>query len=532
MPVATTRTVSLQGMSGHVIDVQADVSTGVVATSLVGRLDASINEARDRCRAALTNSGFDWPATKRVTVLLSPADLPKSGPHFDLAIAVAVLAANGVVPTTSLPGLVLAGELSLDGRVRAVPGVLPMVLAARDRGLRHVIVPDAQVDEASLVPGVTVTGVRSLGQVVAMLREEELPEAPVVEPRQAGQVLRWRGEDRADDLDLADVHGMADARFALEVAAAGGHHLMLTGPKGAGKTTLAERLPGLLPDLTLEQSLELCAIHSLAGDLVPSLGRAVRPPFRAPHHSATKASMLGGGTGRVHPGEISRALHGVLFLDEFPLFTLDIIDALRQPLESGEVTIARGDQVATFPARSLVVLASNPCPCGDYHPDARVSRCSCSEVRRRQYRARVSAPVDDRIDIKRHVLPVQPYEVHDPLGTPEPSATVRARVEAARARQAERYESTPWRINADVPGPRLSDRWPLTPEATGLLEGKVLDGVLTRRGSVRVRRLAWTLADLSGVSEHGSPGVAEVDTAVRLRLGTALPVSVLPGAAR
>jgi magnesium chelatase family protein len=530
MNVATTRTVSLQGMSGHVIDVQADVSVGMVATALVGRLDASINEARDRCRAAVTNSGFDWPSTKRVTVLLSPADLPKSGPHFDLSIAVAVLAACEIVPARSLVGLVLVGELSLDGRVRAVPGVLPMVLAARDRGLRHVIVPDAQTDEAQLVPGVVVTGVRSLSQVVALLREEELPEAPAVEPRVAGQVLRWRGEDRAEQLDLADVHGMPDARFALEVAAAGGHHLMLTGPKGAGKTTLAERLPGLLPDLTLEQSLELCAIHSLAGDLVPELGRAVRPPFRAPHHSATKASMLGGGTGRVHPGEISRALHGVLFLDEFPLFTLDIIDALRQPLESGEVTIARGDEVATFPARSLVVLASNPCPCGDYHPDARVSRCSCSEVRRRQYRARVSAPVDDRIDIKRHILPVQPYEMHDPLADPEPTAVVRARVEAARGRQATRYDGTPWRTNADVPGPQLSQGWPLTGEATGVLEGKVLAGTLTRRGAVRVRRLAWTLADLSGVSEHSPPGVTEVDTAVRLRLGAPLPVGVLNGA--
>jgi magnesium chelatase family protein len=532
MPFATTHTVSLQGMSGHVIDVQADVSSGVVATTLVGRLDASINEARDRCRAALTNSGHSWPTTKRVTVLLSPADLPKSGPHFDLAIAVAVLAACEVVPKERLAGLVLVGELSLDGRVRAVPGVLPMVLAARDRGLRHMVVPDAQTEEAQLVPGVDVTGVRSLNQVVALLREEELPDAPVVEPRVAGHVLRWRGEDRTEQLDLADVHGMADARFALEVAAAGGHHLMLTGPKGAGKTTLAERLPGLLPDLTLEQSLELCAIHSLAGDLVPSLGRAVRPPFRSPHHSATKASMLGGGSGRVHPGEISRALHGVLFLDEFPLFNLDIIDALRQPLENGEVTIARGEEVATFPARSLVVLASNPCPCGDYHPDARVSRCSCSEVRRRQYRARVSAPVDDRIDIRRHVQAVQPYEMHDPLAVPEPTAAVRARVETARKQQAARYEGTPWRTNADVPGPQLAAAWPLTEEGDALLEGKVLDGALTRRGAVRVRRLSWTLADLSGVSERSAPGVAEVDTAVRLRLGTPLPVSVVAGTGR
>lgn len=527
MTVATTHTVSLQGMSGHLIDVQADVSAGLVGTAMVGRPDTSISEARDRCRAALTNSGLTWPATKRVTVLLSPADLPKTGPHFDLAIAVAVLAACGVVDDQVLDGLVLIGELSLDGRVRAVPGVLPMVLAARDRGYRHMVVPDAQCEEAQMVPGVDVTGVRSLNQVVALLQGQELPDAPAVAPRVAGRVVSWRGEDRAERLDLGDVQGMRDARFALEVAAAGGHHLLLTGPKGAGKTTLAERLPGLLPDLSLEQALELCAIHSLAGDLVPEAGLALRPPFRSPHHSATKASMLGGGSGRVHPGEISRALHGVLFLDEFPLFSLDIIDALRQPLESGEVTIARGEEVATFPARSLVVIASNPCPCGDYHPDARVSRCSCSEVRRRQYRSRVSAPVEDRIDIKRHVQPVQPYEVNDPLAVSESTATVRERVAEARTRQSVRYRDTPWRINADVPGPELSDRWPLTEEGARLLDAKVLDGALTRRGAVRVRRLAWTVADLSGASERRLPGTDEVDVAVRLRLGLPLPAAAI-----
>lgn len=526
MPWATARTVSLHGVTGHVIDVQADVTHGLVATTLVGRPDASINEARDRCRAAVANSGFSWPSTRRVTVLLSPADLPKRGPHFDLAIAVAVLAAADVVDPRRLDGTVMIGELTLDGRIRAVPGVLPMVLAARDRGYRVVLVPDSQAGEAAMVPDLTVVGVRSLAQVVARLRGEEVPDAPPVEPLAGGRVLHWRGERTPEQVDLADVHGMADARFAVEVAAAGAHHVMLSGPKGAGKTTLAERIPGLLPDLTTEEALELGAIRSLSGELGPLAELDRRPPFRSPHHSATKASMLGGGSGRVHPGEVSRALHGVLFLDEFPLFQTDIIDALRQPLESGEVTIARGDEVATFPARSMVVLASNPCPCGDYHPDVRVSRCTCPEVRRRQYRARVSGPVTDRVDITRHLTPVRPHELRDPTASPEPTAVVAARVAQARERQAARYDGTPWRVNSDVPGPALAERWPLLPEGRRLLDEHLSVGSLTRRGSVRVHRVAWSLADLRGLDR---PGGHEVGLAIALRSGEPLPLAATTG---
>jgi magnesium chelatase family protein len=234
--------------------------------------------------------------------------------------------------------------------------------------------------------------------------------------------------------------------------------------------------------------------------------------------------VLGGGSGRVHPGEISRALHGVLFLDEFPLFAVDIIDALRQPLEQGEVTIARGDEVATFPARTMVVLACNPCPCGDYHPDVRESRCSCSEVRRRGYRERVSGPVTDRLDIVRHITPVRPHRIRDPLSRPESSAQVQARVTAARARQADRCAGTPWRTNADVPGPDLESRWPLTDQGRGLVDAALCEGRLTRRGAVRVHRVAWTLADLRRLDR---PGEDEVDLALALRLGEPLPVSAL-----
>jgi magnesium chelatase family protein len=503
--------------------VQVDLSQGVVSTAMVGRPDASITEARDRCRAAVTNSGFEWPATRRVTILLSPADLPKRGPHFDLAIAVATLAAAGRVPVRSLEGVAFIGELSLDGRLRPVPGVLPMTMAAAARGMRCVVVPEPQADEAAMVPGMAVVGVRSLAQVVATLSDTDIPEAPPVDPVASGPLLSWRGEERTADLDMADVVGMGDARYALEVAAAGGHHLMLSGPKGSGKTTLAERIPSLLPDLTLEESLEVSAICSLAGCLPPGT-MVTRPPFRAPHHSASKASVLGGGSGRVRPGEVSRAHTGALFLDEFPLFNADVIEALRQPLESGEITIARGEETATFPARCMVVMAANPCPCGDYHPSGRENRCTCPEVKRREYRRKLSGPITDRIDITRHIEPVKPYEVADPLARPESSAQIRVRVEAARRRQVERYAGTPWRLNADVPGPVLRERWPLDEAAGRLLDTRVYDGQLTRRGATRVHRLAWTVTDLHG---GAAPGLREVDVALRLRTGEPLTLETL-----
>ena len=525
MPWATAHTVSLAGAVGHVIDVQVDVSPGLVSTSLVGRPDTSISEARDRCRAAVQNCHLDWPVTRRVTILLSPADLPKRGPHFDLSIAVGVLGATGALPKEALDGVVLIGELTLDGRLRAVPGVLPMVMAASQRGIRSVIVPEPQSAEAAMVPGMTVFGVRSLPQVVALLAgEDEIPEAPPVAPLSGQPLLSWRGEERLEDLDLAEVLGMADARYAIEVAAAGGHHLMLSGPKGAGKTTLAERIPGLLPDLDLIESLELTAIHSLAGSFPPGAPMIVRPPFSAPHHSATRPSLLGGGSGRVRPGEISKAHLGVLFLDEFPLFHSDILEALRQPLESGEVTIARGEEIATFPARSMFVLACNPCPCGDYHPFNRDHRCSCSEVRRREYRKRLSGPIADRIDITRHVEPVRAHEVTDPLSRPESTAVVRGRVSVARSRQAARYLDTRWRLNCDVPGPALRERWPLTESAERVLDAEIYAARLTRRGAVRVHRMAWTVADLRDVAR---PGLAELDVALRLRNGKPLQLSSL-----
>ncbi|WP_028636129.1 YifB family Mg chelatase-like AAA ATPase [Nocardioides sp. URHA0032] len=524
MPFATAHTVSLHGAVGHLIDVQTDVSPGQVGVTMVGRADTTINEARDRCRMAIINSHLDWPATRRITILLSPADLLKRGTHFDLAIAVSVLAAAGTVRAESLEQTAFVGELTLDGNLRSVTGVLPMVLAAAERGIRAVFVPEPQAAEAAMVPDMSVLGVRSLGQVVAVLCGEEPPDAPPVAPASGARVLAWRGQERLEELDLEDLLGVADARYAVEVAAAGGHHLLLSGPKGSGKTSLAERIPGILPDLSSAESLELSAIHSLAGTLDPAGGMLTRPPFSAPHHDASKASLIGGGSGIVRPGEVSRAHTGVLFLDEFPLFRSDVIEALRQPLESGDVTVARRDESVTLPARGMVVLACNPCPCGDYSGDVRFNRCTCREVQRRDYRNKVTGPVADRVDIVRHLPPLRKHDGVVDLEPPESSATVRGRVEAARGRQAERYAEESWRLNGHAPGPVLRERWPLTKAGQQAVDNQLYDGKLSRRGATRAHRLAWTVADLRGLER---PGIDEVETALRLRTGEPLLLSML-----
>jgi len=517
--LATAHTVVLQGSLGHLVEVQVDISPGVVGATIVGRPDASLMESRDRVRMAITHAAAPWPATRRVTILLAPADLPKRGTHFDLAIAAGIKAADGTLPAASLAGTVFIGELGLDGGLRSVHGVLPMVMAAASRGVRRVFVPEPQAAEAAMVPDVEVFGVRSLAQVVAQLRGDEVPVAHPVAPLGGASLLTWRGEDRRDELDMADLVGVPDARFALEVAAAGGHHLMLSGPRGTGKTSLAERLPTILPDLTRDEALELTALQSLAGTL--GEGLVTRPPFLAPHHDVSKTSLLGGGTGRVRPGEISRAHCGVLFLDEFPLFRTDVIEALRQPLESGEVRVVRGDESAVFPARGMVVLASNPCPCGDYHPTAG-NKCTCLEVARREYRRKLTGPIADRVDITRHLLPAGHLD-GDLHAVRETSAEVRLRVAGARERQADRYAGLGWRLNSQVPGHLLREEWPLPRVAQKRLDEEVYAGRLSRRGAVRVHRLAWTLADLTGahapVEEHLVASL-QLRTGQPLQLGT------------
>lgn len=529
MALATAHAVALIGASGHLVDVQADVSSGTPGTTLVGRPDSTLHEAKDRCRMAVSNSGASWPVTRRVTILLAPSDIVKRGTHFDLAIALAVLAACGDIHQRQLANTLVVGELTLTGGLRSVPGVLPMAMAAARRGFTRVIVPEPQAREAALVPGMTVLGMRSLAQVRAELRGEVVPDAAPVAPMSGSRLIEWRGSQRMTEHDLADLDGVPDAKFALEVAAAGGHHLMLSGPKGSGKTSLAERLPGILPDLTVEESLELTAIHSLAGALESGDELLRRPPFFAPHHDASKASLLGGGTGRVRPGEISRSHCGVLFLDEFPLFRSDVIDALRQPLESGEVTVARGEESATYPARGLVVMACNPCPCGEYTSVRATNTCTCTERQRQHYARRVTGPVHDRIDILRHVLPPTHQDAGLPGERREPSIDVRARVAAARERQLARYAGRAWRLNSQVPSALLGAEWPLPEAGAARLHQAVLDGRLSRRGAVRVHRVAWTVADLR---QADAPSVADVDTALRLRQGEPLLQASLTRVAR
>lgn len=525
MAHATAHTVSLHGALGHLIDVQADVSAGQVTFVMVGRPDQSLREGADRCRMAIVNSGLGWPSTKRITVLLSPADLTKRGPHYDLPIAVAVLAADGTIPARALADTAFVGELTLSGGLRSVPGVLPMALAAADRGIRTIFVPEPQLPEATMVPGLSVIGVRSLEQVVAELCGEQVPSAPPVAPMSGSRLLSWRGQERLEEVDLADLRGMADAKFAAEVAAAGSHALQLTGPKGAGKTSLAERIPSILPDLTPEESLELTALHSLAGALEPGDGLLTRPPYSAPHHDASKTSIVGGGSGQVRPGEISRAHAGVLFLDEFPLFRTDIIEALRQPLESGDVTIARRDESVTLPARGMLVLACNPCPCGNYAVKAGRVQCTCRPQQIRDYQTKLTGPLVDRVDITRQVTGLQAADGHGPA--PEGSDAVRARVAAARARQHARYEGCGWRLNGQVPGPVLRERWPLPDAARRTLDEALYAGRLSSRGAVRVHRLALTVADLASVATgtEVAPGAEEVATALRLRTGEPLLVA-------
>lgn len=522
---ACARTVTVQGATAHLVDVQVDVAPGMVGTTLIGRPDTAVSEARERCRSAVNRSGYRWPATRRVTILLSPADLPKRGSHFDLAIALGVLcASDDDLHPDLLDGWVFLAELSLDGRVRCVPGVLPMVLAARQQGYRRVMVPEPQLAEARMVGDIEVYGIRSLAQAIAILRGDPPPEAPPVELESGAPLMVLASESRIEELDFADVVGMSDARFALEVAAAGGHHVLLIGPKGAGKTTLAERVPSILPDLSPAAAFELTTVHSLCGSLTAGADLLVRPPFRAPHHSASRAGILGGGSGRVVPGELSKAHHGVLFLDEFTLLPRDITEALRQPLESGAITIARGDEEATFPAEAMVLLAANPCPCGEYGSSDPAKPCQCPTVRLRDYRSRLTGPMIDRIDVTRSVTPLASQQIADPMAIREGSEAIRQRVAAARERQRDRYEGERWSTNGWAPGSALTDRWPMTPDAMATLDQLIYAGKLTRRGATRVHRLAWTIADLRCVDQ---PGIEELEVARRLRAAETLDSSML-----
>lgn len=496
--------VALRGIEGIPVQIEVHASSGLPMVHIVGLPGPAVQQARHRTWSAIARMGLTAPSG-RVVINLTPASLPKAGTHFDLAMAIAVLRASGVVPADD-GQTALLGELGLDGRLRPVAGMLPLARAAADAGMTRLVVPTASADEASLVAGLRVLGAPSLAHAAALLGAGLDPE-PVEPVPAAPAPVRSHAE-----LDLADVVGNRDAVDALEVAAAGAHHLMMVGPPGAGKSMLAMRLPGILPPLTHREALDVASLRSLSGEPVPPALDLV-PPFEQPHHSATAVALIGGGSSAIRPGAAARATHGVLFMDEAPEFPRTVLDMLRQPLESGTITVHRAVGAATFPARFQLLLAANPCPCGLFG----TGDCTCAPQQRRRYFGRLSGPLLDRVDLQVRVERVATgLEAPGAGAQRRTTADASARVAEARARAARRLAGTEWTAMGHVPGPWLRRTLPLDARLLAPLERALERGALTMRGLDRSVRVAWTMADLDGAA---APTSTHIGRALALRKG-------------
>ena len=499
--LAKTFSATVLGVHAHPIEVEVDLAVGLSMFTIVGLPDGTIKESRDRITAAITNSGFAFPV-RRITCNLAPAEIRKIGSGFDLPIAAGVLAGMGAVPVEAVADYMIIGELSLDGRVRPVRGVLPVALAARERGLKGLILPRENEFEAAVVEGVELLPVETLSETAALLRGDVAPERRPYDARKVYHQASLLGED------LRDVKGQEQVKRALEITAAGNHHLLMIGPPGSGKTMLARRLSTILPALSFEEALETTRIHSIAGLLRSEQPLVATRPFRSPHHSISQPGLVGGGS-VPQPGEISLAHNGVLFLDELPEFPRAVLELLRQPLEEGRVTISRAAMALDFPCGLLLVAAMNPCPCGYLGADGNApQRCRCEMHAVQKYRARISGPLLDRIDLQVDV-PVAPFDRLVEARRGEASAVVRERVQAARQVQLARYEGTPTRHNGMMTPPQIEQHCALSPEGISLLRRASEKLGLSARAHSRVLKVARTIADLANAARIEVPHLAE-----------------------